>query len=488
MMSSAQRNLSPLDEAAGLADAGEPFALKEQVAQRLAAHRARRGQSTPSAAEPRAARSNANGRAAQIAAAVAERYSQQQSYRAFLAAEAERAIREAEAAAQVAAISAQAVADAQYELLERLDAELDAQLDSSSDSSDFQLTAPAPLALVPKLQHDDSAPRHRAHAPRAVEEPLLPLVPAAENLTPPALTVRIAEEFLRPLAATPGMTGREAVHSADLRAHIYGPIAASPMNADERLALDEEIAFRQAPVFEAMTPPVDIPANLLEFPRQLVAARKARPRLAEGPLREDVGVAHDANSAQLRIFEVEAEQISPAPPVASVEPEWTSILLAAHPASAPVESAEPQFIPTPAPQAAPFNLRLMAAMVDGTIVGCALLMFLVAAFSTVQKLAPTAVITLPVLAIASVVTFVVLLLAYQALFFTFAEATPGMLYARIGLCTLSDDNPTRSAMRRRIFAVLLAAFPLGIGFLWAFLDEEGLGWHDRVSRMYQRAY
>jgi len=23
---------------------------------------------------------------------------------------------------------------------------------------------------------------------------------------------------------------------------------------------------------------------------------------------------------------------------------------------------------------------------------------------------------------------------------------------------------------------------------WSFLDDEGLGWHDRMSRMYQRAY
>jgi uncharacterized RDD family membrane protein YckC len=79
-------------------------------------------------------------------------------------------------------------------------------------------------------------------------------------------------------------------------------------------------------------------------------------------------------------------------------------------------------------------------------------------------------------------------LLYQLLFFTFSEATPGMRYARIGLCTFSDDNPTRRAMRRRIFAAVLAACPLGIGFLWAWLDEDGLGWHDRISRMYQRSY
>ena len=43
-MSSAQRDLLPLDEAPAETEAAAPFALKEQVAERLAAHRARRNQ------------------------------------------------------------------------------------------------------------------------------------------------------------------------------------------------------------------------------------------------------------------------------------------------------------------------------------------------------------------------------------------------------------------------------------------------------------
>jgi uncharacterized RDD family membrane protein YckC len=136
----------------------------------------------------------------------------------------------------------------------------------------------------------------------------------------------------------------------------------------------------------------------------------------------------------------------------------------------------------------------MAAIVDGCIVTAALLAFTAVFAFTVGKLdGPVSAATaghLPfkTAALAAATTFAVFMLLYQVLFFTFSEATPGMRYARIGLCTLSDDNPTRAAMRRRIFAVVLAACPLGIGFLWAWLDEDGLGWHDRISRMYQRAY
>ena len=85
-------------------------------------------------------------------------------------------------------------------------------------------------------------------------------------------------------------------------------------------------------------------------------------------------------------------------------------------------------------------------------------------------------------------TFAALYVLYQLLFFSLAGQTPGMRYARIGLCTFTDENPTRSQMRRRLLAQAIAVCPLGLGVLWALLDDEGLGWHDRISRMYQRAY
>jgi uncharacterized RDD family membrane protein YckC len=137
----------------------------------------------------------------------------------------------------------------------------------------------------------------------------------------------------------------------------------------------------------------------------------------------------------------------------------------------------------------------MAAIVDGCIVAAALLAFIAVAALTIGKLseghAPVATgihMSPQAALLAASATFLVFTLLYQFLFFTFSEATPGMRYARIGLCTFSDDNPTRTAIRRRIFATILAACPLGIGFLWAWLDDDGLGWHDRISRMYQRSY
>jgi hypothetical protein len=63
-----------------------------------------------------------------------------------------------------------------------------------------------------------------------------------------------------------------------------------------------------------------------------------------------------------------------------------------------------------------------------------------------------------------------------------------MRYARIGLCTFAETNPTRQQKRRRVLAQVLAVCPLGLGLLWVLLDDDRLGWHDRISRVYQRTY
>jgi uncharacterized RDD family membrane protein YckC len=458
-MSAAQRDLLPVDEAPDETEAGTPFALKEQVAQRLAAHRARRTQRVGDSVKPIAPAPPASSRASRVAAAVAERYANSQSYRAFLAEQAESAIREAEAAAEVAALSAKAIADAQYQLLAELD--------------QWTLTPPAaPIPVDPVV------------AQPQITESLSQLLAT----TPPAssgLTIRLydADQVVRNYSEPGAASSSRRVQTK----------VQTTLDETEVLALEEEIAFRQSPIFEdPAVAPVDIPANLIEFPRQLVAPRKARPRLAEGPLREEADQA--AETAQLRIFEVEATQISTAPVVESATPEWSSILLAAHPVAAVVEVPEAPFQSVFSPQAAPFSLRAMAAIVDGCIIAAALLAFTAAFAVTVGKLegpasaASGSRITVQTASIAGAATFIVFTLLYQFLFFTLSEATPGMRYARIAFCTFNDDNPTRAAMRRRIFATLLSACPLGIGFLWAWLDDEGLAWHDRISRMYQRSY
>jgi len=494
-MSAAQRDIPLPDEASGHLPTHDPAGrgldspnlwpdiapdtdtLQQQVAARIAAHREKRRRLQSAPAGPVAVERDAPGRRrpTAIAAAVAERYAHSPSYHSFLAEEAERATRQAAAAAEIAARNAAAIADAQQRLLEELDLwntpapEQPAREPSIREPAAQPLAArsrPAP-ASAPALRQPESVLRQ----PEPAESKAAP----AREVSTAGLTVRLYED----LGAT--AAGHFATNHVPLE----------PQDSEQAFALDEEIAFRQAPVFEEPAgPPVPIPANLLEFPRQLIAARKARPVLALGPLRETAAPA----TSQLRIFEVEPQQISPEPAAPSADQEWTSIWLdtpapAAHHADVRLEpelTLHPGLAPAPAAlQVASIGRRVMAASVDAIIIGTGFVVFTSAFVALSGGLPVSAPIPAAVTAVAILLVFA---LAYELLFFTFSNNTPGMRYARIGLCTFSDDNPTRSAMRKRIFSTFLAAGPLGLGLLWALLDEDHLGWHDRLSKMYQREY
>jgi len=523
--------------------------LRMQVATRLAAHRRRRGGAPGADAsgdgdQPAGANGRAEGRSARIAAAVAERYAHAPSYRAFLAAEAERALQQARAAAEIAALNAEAVAAAQRKLLESLSRQPTGPNQQPDQQPDEQISGQA--------GRDDRAAAWGTDAGQpALELNLWPdLELEGPRGTRPEAKAARAGRGLRerrgPVAglfeghdAAPAGNGRITVRlyeDEDSATHVPLPgeargrarrASAAEIRDDrsdeESRALDEEIAFRQAPVFEEPAgPPVALPANLIQFPRQLVAPRKARPRYAEGPLRDDSESA--LADGQLRIFEVDPAQISTTPAAEAEEAttpaaQWTSIWLdgpgaateAERAAAAQAAAAEPD--PTvmpmassgPALEVAPMGRRVLAWAINAAVVLGGLLVFGVtlaaiwgrpiAQPASIRQLA-TAMQAMaartglaPVqVALAGGVVWAFLLMAYEALFFCFAEATPGMRCARIAFCTFADGNPTRRAIRRRLLAMLVSACPMGLGFAWAMLDEDRLTWHDRLTGMYLRRY
>jgi uncharacterized RDD family membrane protein YckC len=232
---------------------------------------------------------------------------------------------------------------------------------------------------------------------------------------------------------------------------------------------------------ETVAPAVPLAANLIEFPRELVAARRARPRLAEGPLRDA-----EPQGSQLRIFEVESEAIDhrPGMTAAVVGLDWSSIRLDAPTPEYVARAAAARAAVEEAPiRPAALEDRIMASLVDGALSFAGFLIF-VFVFSSCTAHPPSGRTAL----VAGFLAFLATFIAYQWLFFRFGESTPGMMYAGIALCTLDDDNPTRPAMQRRVGALLLSALPLGLGLLWAVFDEDHLGWHDRISGTYQRSY
>ena len=457
--------------ATGTDGAASSAALRQVASERLAAHRRRKAaaeaEQQQMEAEMAARQQQRRGGASRVRDAVAARYESSVSYHEFLAQEAERALLQAQAEAEVAARSAQAVADAQMRLLEEVK-----QMKAQAES--VRPVAGEAAGKTESKARGDFASAMADIVEAATEamhlRPRIEMAAANEASPSPGLTVRLYED----LAATPPSLSKLARHNG---------VPPAAVNADEHAELDEEIAFRLSPEFEDARPaePVTVSGNLIEFPRQLVAAKRQRPRIAEGPLREE-----GAGAPQLRIFEVEPEQVSAAAPETAAAPEWQSILLEHSAAVERVDapSVQPQYALQPL--TAPVSLRLMAVAVDG----CAVVSAFIAFAGVVLKLGDPQLeaMPLPAACVAAAVAIGILAVLYQVLFFTLSDATPGMRYARIGLCTFGDANPSRKAMRKRILATIVAACPLGLGLLWAWMDEDGLGWHDRISRMYQRAY
>ena len=439
---------------------GTEGGLRQAVAERLAAHRDRRAaaQAIQAQAGQHELGSPSRRAVSRVREAVAARYEQSVTYHEFLKAEAERALQQAQAEAEIAARNAVAVAEAKMQLMDELE--------------HWNCPVPGPCEVV-RDEVRGEAFEVRQTEPMQLEtvsEVRIEVAAEEKAPAPAGLTVQLYDKIV-PATAHALKGGEQLAATVDQAVD------------EELLGLEQEIEFRLAPKHETyVVDALPIPGNLIEFPRQLVAPRKARPRLAEGPLREDAPV-----EPQLRIFEVEAEQISVAPAAESnAAPEWQSLLLDATTVASQAAPIHAQLQVTLQPQTASLELRLMAAAVDFFWIGMAFLGFAAVAVELAGQ--SLRLLPKPLVGASAGMVLAVLYVLYQMLFFSLTGTTPGMRYARIGLCTFGDRNPSRKAMRLRVLATLLAACPLGLGLAWACLDEERLGWHDRMSRMYQRAY
>lgn len=466
-------------------------ALKQLAAERLAAHRNRRAVAENREAQGRrdqaeaqaavrlqarreAARAEGHPDVSRVREAVAARYQKSLSYNDFLAAEAQRAIAQAQAEAEVAARNAKAVEAAQRQLLDEIEQWNHTETQAASADAET-LFGELPVLQIVEARADVAVEPASSPRPKRKlrEEASFDFAPAVESrFTPAQLQVRMLEEVGWPSPS-------ESYRVPSQRAHG---------GAEELAELDEEIEFRRSPEFHDLVLETQaIPGNIIEFPRELVASRKARPRLAEGPL-----LADGTPDSQLRIFEVEPEQISAEPETSAVTeaPEWQGMLLGAGPSAEPRASLsrqlEAQLQLDQQIYAAPLQRRALAAAIDALCVAAGMAGFCAA----VIKIAAPSLHDMPrpLLGAAVAGTFVFFAMIYQLLFFTLNDATPGMRMARVAFCTFREGNPSRSALRRRLVSMVLAACPLGLGLVWMVLDGDGLGWHDRMSRMYPRAY
>ncbi|HET9088555.1 MAG TPA: RDD family protein [Acidobacteriaceae bacterium] len=478
---------------------------KQLLAERLEAHRAKSG-AQPPVSTPNFRMPSSSSRASNIARAVASRYAEQPTYSEIMAATlAEHAAQEAEAA-EYAAVQANRAYSQQV--------------------------------------HWEQEQEGDEHGYATDTQPELPLSAQMADPRQPEGDQEFQEQYgaSYPTSGTAVMP-KFAERSQEMRLH-QSPKVAEP-------SLEELLAS------SLVEPRAYLPSKLIEFPRELVSANKARPRLPDPPVPAIPAEIVEQESSQLRIFEVQPEaasqtdstlqaeissparEMKPEQPAQSNAPakpaaeralrapvsrmpmsggsvgsrstipasglntisahsseadvpgvrtykglEWAAISLDKEPALysrkrfATESDTAPSLI-----QPASIDRRVMAFAVDFAAVTGAFLGFL-AVFAAATPRLPSGLTGIMLAA----VVYGALWLLYQLMFFSLSGATAGMLYARIALCTFNDQNPSRSALRRRLAAWWLSCLPLGLGFFWSFLDEDNLSWHDRMTGMYQRTY
>ena len=514
---------------------------KQEITERLDRYRAHRPQTAVQPPSP--TRAPVDSRATKIARAVASRYAAAPTYSELLAAEVARA--EALAAEKRAQQAAEAAA---LETTGNLFQDVNSNSDDSAQPSSKN-SAETSISLIRPADGEQAFLQRYGSA--IVTQSMVPGTP-------------VMPQF--------------AARTREMRLHQAEP--------EPEPSLEDLLAS------SLIEPRAMLPSKLIEFPRELVSSRRARPHLPEDPTRDQTPSSQDEQPTQLRIFEVQPEvEVQPeieAAMQSTLEPiteqaareqrkaieefvagvqrsvveaakyeiaakaapssvakqtagpttreyvnegctqrfpasgmearsattpsninadvcksarsissassapaannfrglEWASISLDKEPAaySRRAQSTVAEYVPFMVDPAS-IDRRVMAFAVDFAAVTASFLGFLAVFVASTPHL-PTG---LTAVALAGVV-YVALWVLYQMLFFSLSGATAGMLYAHIALCTFDDQNPTRSALQRRLAAWWVSLLPLGIGFLWCFVDEDNLCWHDRITRTYQREY
>jgi uncharacterized RDD family membrane protein YckC len=133
------------------------------------------------------------------------------------------------------------------------------------------------------------------------------------------------------------------------------------------------------------------------------------------------------------------------------------------------------------PRPAPLMQRFVSGLVDAGIVFAATGAFVLTFMEAAEEMLQSRMTLVCMLAAGGIFW-----LLFQYIFLTFRRATPGMNMAQLELCTFAGTATSTLDQRNRALASTLSAAAMGLGFAWALVDEDRLGWHDRISRTHLR--
>ena len=268
-------------------------------------------------------------------------------------------------------------------------------------------------------------------------------------------------------------SGSAAVAPASARAEQDFTLAVNkPANQEERTAVE-------APSFAE--------------PRQTPQQAEPSAKVIEFPRSAAIPVSHPSELAD-PVFDCDRPRIVEAPEILPPPPALGGMLM--EPAlQEPADSRAGADFPLPS-AASPSSIarRALAALVDGVVLAAAL-----AAIAAIfLRLNPTlnpslnpvrgplpifvGMLAGPTFAAPLGVVALLLWMAYEFLFVVYTGSTPGLRAARLRLAGFDGSPLNRRVRRWRVLATFLSAFSAGLGYLWCVLDQDGLCWHDRITR------
>jgi uncharacterized RDD family membrane protein YckC len=238
---------------------------------------------------------------------------------------------------------------------------------------------------------------------------------------------------------------------------------ATAVSSRGQLAITMDVEPALATEWQAAQPAPDAPiaaptegaTKILAFPRS-----PFMPSLAADELAEPV-------FDRPRILEV--PEVLPPPPAMG------GILI--EPTEEPKDERRPGFeLPL---KPARLTRRILAGVTDGLIVMAAFAAFAYI-FFRITSIIP------PLRQGVSVAAALLALFwsAYQYLLLVYAGSTPGLRLAKLELSRFDGRPVPRKLRRWRVLASMLSGLSLALGYLWCFMDEDELCWHDRITHTY----
>ncbi len=264
--------------------------------------------------------------------------------------------------------------------------------------------------------------------------------------------------------------------SSDSRPRSAGAIARTDSGLEA--PFDEDFTYPDSGSQQgaSLVPSSDLPSPYLaDLGSSLEPSSEHLAKIIEFPRSAAIPIFHSSPLADPILDRpriVEAPEVVPPPPALG------GILIEPAPPTVP----DPQADREPRLQSATIARRWLATAIDALILGVALSGYAAIFLRFNPVRGPVTLLAGPAAAIA-----VLLWMAYQFVFVVYTGSTPGLRAARLTLARF-DGYPVQRPVRRwRVLASFLSAFSAGLGYLWCFIDQDSLCWHDRITRTHLTA-